>query len=342
MINNDVDNNTNDQFASQMYLISADDFSLLTSVKQKGQSEPLLPQPPPPVPPPIPPPSVPPPEQLAESTSDGNNKSNAPMEEEETGQGKKKTWTKENVADFNEKFLSKKNLQRYLEDRDWEELYKRLLPILKSSNTNKAEVVNDLIQLDRDDEYVNLRRPFNPSDERTPNFSRYSSRYSQAPHPKIIPSRQNRGRSRSRSRIDDDDDDDDDSDDFDDSAARAFSSSLLKTVKRKPVRTNYRDDLESKRKGSSSKNDTKGKSPMKNGSSGPSKNTRLRAKNRANLAEVDKVKKNLANSWTDNNDEEDILGQNIEDLKDKYYVFSGKSKKKGSGRKKYIRKWVNF
>ena len=90
MINNDVDNHTNDQFATQMYLISSDDFSLLTSVKQKGQTEPLLPQPPPPVPPPIPPPSVPPPEQPVESTSDGNNKSNAPMEEEETGQGKKK------------------------------------------------------------------------------------------------------------------------------------------------------------------------------------------------------------------------------------------------------------
>ena len=104
MINNDVDNSTNDEYATQMYLVSKDDFSLLTSVKEKGQSETLLPQPPSP----IPPPTQPPPDQPPAPISNVDQPSApAPMEEKETGQGKKK-WTKENVADFNQKFLSKK------------------------------------------------------------------------------------------------------------------------------------------------------------------------------------------------------------------------------------------
>ena len=86
MINNDVDNSTNDEYATQMYLISKDDFSLLTSVKEKGQSETLLPQPPPP----IPPPTQPPPDQPPAPISNVDQPSApAPMEEKETGQGKK-------------------------------------------------------------------------------------------------------------------------------------------------------------------------------------------------------------------------------------------------------------
>ena len=311
MINNDVDNSTNDEYATQMYLISKDDFSLLTSVKEKGQSETLLPQPPPP----IPPPTQPPPDQPSEPNSNVDQPSApAPMEEKETGQGKKK-WTKENVADFNQKFLSKKNLRKYLEDRDWEELYKRLLPILKSNNTDKTQAVNDLIQLNRD-EGANPLLFNRPADrERTP--------------PRGFRNIPPTARFRRRDDDDANDYDDDDDDDDDDGmgwdrwmTASPITNTVIKNKKVAP---------------------SKGKAPRKAQpytSSGPYKNTRHRKRYPVDPKQVANIKKNLAQQWEDE-DDDDVNDDPNPDVPSTSKGSPSKKKRKGGGRK-FIRNWVNF
>ena len=119
-------------YAEKMYLLSASEYSEFSKLKDQQSERPSdnssqLPPPPPP------PPSYPPPH-----TSEPSYHNSSQTPGEETGEGKKK-YSELDIKNFNQNFLTRQNIERFLENEKWNKILDRIKPLLNTGE-KKSEI----------------------------------------------------------------------------------------------------------------------------------------------------------------------------------------------------------
>ena len=173
-----------DSYATKMYLIPPTDYNLLQECKRKETTSP--------------PPAT---DASTAATTDGraindgrvNSNTNEPASSSdalETGTGKKKKNTEADMKRFNQNFIQNQNIKKFLENRQWAELYKRILPLVKKSERGRlSKTAPELTEIVDGESLLNLEQPtrmYDTSEEEDDgemsdrSMSRASSRASRA------------------------------------------------------------------------------------------------------------------------------------------------------------------
>ena len=130
-----------ESYATKMYLISSSDYTLFQECKRKNQTQPD---------------QAHPDHQsvqennLPETNTEANTTSNIhhPNSTEETGAGRRKKVTEADVKHFNQDFITKQNIKQFLENQQWAQLYKRILPLIKHGKSLEHSRILDNSELE--------------------------------------------------------------------------------------------------------------------------------------------------------------------------------------------------
>ena len=133
-------------YASKLYLIPESDYNILLKEKHKEEQAPTpsyeTPAPSQETPPP-PPPEAPPPPQV------------------ETGEGKR--YSELDIKKFNRDFLTKQNIERFMENQKWGKIFERIKPYLENNSTDKKP---PLVTWEEDRDFlVPAPKPLSQSEE---------------------------------------------------------------------------------------------------------------------------------------------------------------------------------